>query len=141
MHHPANEEILSAQNFETIPSQGESGWAWRRRANIRDLREEDHQEDDHQEDNFRDHDHREQGNARDLSRIVVEMERRCTNMEMERKDKNKSIVVDMLLSGIGSPFTKRVETTDYPRSSKSLRSWVIPETRILWTTSRIFGLI
>jgi hypothetical protein len=29
-------------------------------------------------------------------------------MEMERKDKSRSIVVDKLLMGIGSPFTRRV---------------------------------
>jgi hypothetical protein len=32
----------------------------------------------------------------------------CTYIEMERKNKSKYIVVDKLLLGIGSPFTRRV---------------------------------
>jgi hypothetical protein len=80
----------------------------------------DHRKDNHQEDNFREDNHREQRNKRanchgdqredvgDLSIIVAKLEIRCTYMEMEMKDKNKSIVVDKLLLGTSSPFTRRV---------------------------------
>jgi hypothetical protein len=67
--------------------------------------------------NFREGDPRELRNSRphcpggleedvgDLSRIIAKLDRRCKNMEMEMKDKRKSLVVDRLLSGTNSPFT------------------------------------
>jgi hypothetical protein len=39
-------------------------------------------------------------------------------MEMERKDKSKFIVVDKLLLGTGSPFTKRVANYRLPDKFK-----------------------
>jgi hypothetical protein len=39
-------------------------------------------------------------------------------MEMERKDKSKSIVVDKLLRGIDSPFTRRVADYRLPEKFK-----------------------
>jgi hypothetical protein len=39
-------------------------------------------------------------------------------MEMERKDKSKSIVVDKLLMGTGSPFTKQVANYLLPKKFK-----------------------
>lgn len=46
----------------------------------------------------------------DLNRIVADLERRCTYMarEMEKREKGKATVVDKLLLGTRSPFTKRV---------------------------------
>jgi hypothetical protein len=88
------------------------------------------QEDDHQEDNFWEDNHREQRNRRanchgdrwedvgDLSRIVVELERRCMFMEMKRKDKSKSIVVEKLLLGTSSLFTRRVANYRLPEKFK-----------------------
>jgi hypothetical protein len=40
-----------------------------------------------------------QEDAGDLSKVIAELERMCTYMEMERKGKNRSIVVDKLLMG------------------------------------------
>jgi hypothetical protein len=42
-------------------------------------------------------------------------------MEMKRKDKSKSIVVDKLLMGTCSPFTRQVEIIVYPKSSRCLK--------------------
>jgi hypothetical protein len=39
-------------------------------------------------------------------------------MEMERNDKGKSIVVDKLLLGTGSPFTRRVANYRLPEKFK-----------------------
>jgi len=39
-------------------------------------------------------------------------------IEMERKDKSKSVVVDKLLFGIGSPFTRRVANYQLPEKFK-----------------------
>jgi hypothetical protein len=47
------------------------------------------------------------GKMREKS-VVADIEKMCTNMEMEMKDKNKSIVVHKLLSGTDSPFTRWV---------------------------------
>jgi hypothetical protein len=81
---------------------------------------EDRQEDDDQVDNFQEGDPLELRNRRldpqgdrredagDLSKVIANLKRSCTYMEMERKDKSKSIVVDKLLRGIDSPFTRRV---------------------------------
>jgi hypothetical protein len=57
-----------------------------------------------------------------LSKIIAELERRCTYMEMERKDKSKSIAMDKLLIGTGSPFTRQVAYYVYLRSLRYLRS-------------------
>jgi len=70
-----------------------------------------HREDDHQEDNFWEVNPRELRNRRpdpnrDLSRVLAELERRWTYMEMERKNKSKYAVVDKLLMGTYSPFTR-----------------------------------
>jgi hypothetical protein len=43
-------------------------------------------------------------------------------MEMERKDKSKSIAMDKLLIGTGSPFTRQVAYYVYLRSLRYLRS-------------------
>jgi hypothetical protein len=57
--------------------------------------------------------------AGDLSIIVVELERRCKYIEMEMKDNNKSIVVDKLLLGTGSPFIKQVANYQLPKKFKA----------------------
>jgi hypothetical protein len=80
-------------------------------------------EDDHQEDNFQEVNHRELRNRRpdlngDLSRVLAELKRRCTYMEIERKDKSKSAVVDKLLTCIYSPFTRRVADYRLPEKFK-----------------------
>jgi hypothetical protein len=59
---------------------------------------------------------REDDRQGDLSRVIAELERRCTYMEMERKDKSRSVVVDKLLMGTDSPFTKWVADYRLPRS-------------------------
>lgn len=89
--------------------------------NCHDRREDDHQEYNFWEDNpwelrNRRVDHHEdrREDAGDLSKIIFELERRCTHMEMERRD--KSIVVDKLLMGTCSPFTRRV--SNYHLSEK-----------------------
>jgi hypothetical protein len=93
-------------------------------------REEDHREDDHQEDNFwkvnprelrirRPDRHGDQWeDAGDLSKVIAELKRMCTYMEMERKEKNRSMVVDKLLMGTDSPFTKRVANYHLPMKFK-----------------------
>jgi len=53
-----------------------------------------------------------------MSRIVAELKRRCIYMEMERKDKSKSIVVDKLLLGTSSPFTRRIANYRLPEKFK-----------------------
>jgi len=59
--------------------------------------------------------------AGDLSRIVAELKRRFTNMEMEMKEKSKSIVVVKLLLGTGLPFTRRVADYQLPEKFKILQ--------------------
>jgi hypothetical protein len=54
----------------------------------------------------------------DLSRVIAELERRCTYMEMERKDKSRSVMVDKLLMGTDSPFTRRVADYRLPDKFK-----------------------
>ncbi len=52
--------------------------------------------------------HRPEGqeeDAGDLSRILAELDKRCTHIEMDIRDKSKSLVVDRLLSGTNSSFT------------------------------------
>jgi hypothetical protein len=46
---------------------------------------------------------------------MVELERKCTYMEVERKDKSKSIVVDKLLLGTSSPFSRRLANYRLPK--------------------------
>jgi hypothetical protein len=80
-------------------------------------------EDDHQEDNFREVNPRELRNRRpnpngDLSRVLAKLERRCTYMEMELKDKSKFVVVDKLLMGTDSPFTRQVAEYRLPKKFK-----------------------
>jgi hypothetical protein len=101
--------------------------------NCHNLQEEDRWEDDHQKDNFREDNHREQRNRRanchgdrredvgDLSRIIDELERRWTYMEMEKKDKSKPIVLDKLLLCTSSPFTRRVANYQLPEMFKVLQ--------------------
>jgi hypothetical protein len=50
-------------------------------------------------------------------------------MEMERKDKSRFVVVDKLLMGIDSPFTKRVVDYWLPEKFKApqILSYVIDE--------------
>jgi hypothetical protein len=59
-----------------------------------------------------------QEDARDSSKVIADLERRCTYMEMERNDKSKSIVVDKLLRGTYSPFTRRVVDYQLPEKFK-----------------------
>jgi len=54
----------------------------------------------------------------DLSRVIADLDRRRTYMEMEMKDKSISIVVDKLLRGTNSPFTKRVADYRLPEKLK-----------------------
>jgi hypothetical protein len=61
---------------------------------------------------------REDDRQGDLSRIIAELERRCTYMEMERKDKGRSVMVDKLLMGTDSPFTRRVADYQLPDKFK-----------------------
>jgi hypothetical protein len=61
---------------------------------------------------------REDNRQGDLSRVIADLERRCTYMEMERKDKSRSVVVDKLLRGIDSPFTRRVADYRLPEKFK-----------------------
>jgi hypothetical protein len=53
-----------------------------------------------------------------LSRVIADLERMCKYMEMERKDKSRSVVVDKLLMGIDSPFTKQVANYRLPKKFK-----------------------
>jgi hypothetical protein len=50
------------------------------------------------------------GDTRCLDRKVADLERKYASMawEMERKKKGKAVVVEMLLMGAGTPFTRRV---------------------------------
>jgi hypothetical protein len=66
--------------------------------------------DNHQEDNFREDNHKEEWNGK--------ANRRGDRHSLSRKvhvygdgdeDKSKSVVVDKLVLGTGSPFTRRVE--------------------------------
>jgi len=98
--------------------------------NGKGYREEDRQEDDRQEDNLGEGDPRGLRNGRlqhpggreedagGQSRILAKLDRRCTHMEMKKKDKNKSLAVDRLLSGIDSPFTSRVANYRLPEKFK-----------------------
>jgi hypothetical protein len=61
---------------------------------------------------------REDDHQGDLSRVIVDLEIRCTYMEMERNDKSISVVVDKLLMGIESPFTRRVANYRLPEKFK-----------------------
>jgi hypothetical protein len=53
-----------------------------------------------------------------LSKVIAELERRCTYIEMGRNDKSRSMVVDKLLMGKDSPFTKQVADYRLPKKSK-----------------------
>jgi len=61
---------------------------------------------------------REDDRQGDLSRVIAELERRCTYMEMERKDKSRSVVLDKLLMGTNSPFTRWVADYRLPEKFK-----------------------
>jgi hypothetical protein len=54
----------------------------------------------------------------DLSRIITKLDRRCMHMEMERKGKGKSLVVDKLLSSTDSSFIDRVVNFRLPKKFK-----------------------
>jgi hypothetical protein len=61
---------------------------------------------------------REDDRQGDLSRVIADLERRCTYMEMERKDKSRFVVVDKLLRDINSPITRRVADYRLPKKFK-----------------------
>jgi hypothetical protein len=67
------------------------------------MNRDEHEEEDR---NSNTNPRREDDRQRDLSRVIADLERRCTYMEMERKDKSRSVVVDKLLRGTNSPFTR-----------------------------------
>jgi len=90
-------------------------------------REEDHREDDHQEDrgdaqelrNRRPNCHGDwREDAGDLTRIIAELNRKCTHMEMEKKDKSNSLVLDRLLLATDSPFIRWVAYFRLPEKFK-----------------------
>lgn len=89
----------------------------------------------HQEDNFREHVNREEdnrvkdnqsggtwdtsdkeGNNKEFNWRMAKFDKRCTNMEMERKD----ISIEKLLQGIGSHFSQHMEEYRLPKKFKFL---------------------
>jgi hypothetical protein len=80
-----------------------------------EMNRDEREEEDH---NINTNPRREDDRQGDLSRVIAELERRCTYMEMERKDKSRSIVVDKLLMGTDSPFTRRVADYRLPEKFK-----------------------
>jgi hypothetical protein len=80
-----------------------------------EMNRDEREEEDH---NSNTNPRREDDRQGDLSRVIAELERRCTYMEMERKDKSRSIVVDKLLMGTDSPFTRRVADYRLPKKFK-----------------------
>jgi hypothetical protein len=80
-----------------------------------EMNRDEREEEDH---NINTNPRREDDCQGDLSRVIAELERRCTYMEMERKDKSRSVVVDKLLMGSDSPFTKRVADYRLPEKFK-----------------------
>jgi hypothetical protein len=46
-------------------------------------------------------------------------------MEMERKDKNRSVVVDKLIMGTDSPFTRRVADYRLPEKFKKASGYLL----------------
>lgn len=65
-----------------------------------------------------------------MGRKVVDLEKKCTSMahEMERKDKGKATMVDRLLMGTSTPFTRRV--ADYHLGEKFKVSQIQSYTRV-----------
>jgi hypothetical protein len=55
-----------------------------------------------------------------LERKVADLEKKCSGMarDMERKDKGKAAIVDMLLMGISTPFTWWVADYRLPEKFK-----------------------
>jgi hypothetical protein len=78
-----------------------------------EMTRDEREEEDH---NSNTNPRREDDRQGDLSRVIAELERRCTYMEMERKDKSRSVVVDKLLMGTDSPFTRRVADYRLPKT-------------------------
>jgi hypothetical protein len=76
-----------------------------------EINRDEREEEDH---NSNTNPRREDDRQGDLSRVIAELEIRCTYMEMERKDKSRSVMVDKLLMGTDSPFTRRVQETEIP---------------------------
>jgi hypothetical protein len=79
-----------------------------------EMNRDEREEEDHNNTNPR----REDDRQGDLSRVIAELERRYTYMEMERKDKSRSIIVDKLLMDTDSPFTRRVANYRLPEKFK-----------------------
>lgn len=79
------------------------------------MNRDEHEVEDH---NSNTNPRREDDRQGDLSRVIADLERRCTYMEMERKDKSRSVVVDKLLRDTDSPFTRRVEDYRLPEKVK-----------------------
>lgn len=80
-----------------------------------EMNRDEHEVEDH---NSNTNPRREDDRQGDLSRVIADLERRCTYMEMERKDKSRSVVVDKLLRDTDSPFTRRVEDYRLPEKVK-----------------------
>jgi hypothetical protein len=70
-----------------------------------EMNRDEHEEEDR---NSNTNPQREDDRQGELSRVIADLERRCTYMEMERKDKSRSVVGDKLLKGTDSPFTRQV---------------------------------
>jgi len=80
-----------------------------------EMNRDEREEEDH---NSNTNPRREDDHQGDLSRVIAELERRCTHMEMERNGKSRSVVVDKLLRGTDSPFTRRVADYRLPEKFK-----------------------
>jgi hypothetical protein len=100
-------ESLTQRNAELLPRRPEQPNP--------EMNRDEREEEDH---NSNTNPRREDDRQGDLSRVIAELERRCTYMEMERKDKSRSIVVDKLLMGTDSPFTRRVADSRLPEKFK-----------------------
>jgi hypothetical protein len=96
-----------------------------------EMNRDEHEEENH---NSNTNPRREDDRQEDLSRVIVELERRCTYMKMERKDKSRSVVVDKLLMGTDSPFTRRVADYRLPEKFKVPQILSYAETEIPWIT-------
>lgn len=57
-----------------------------------------------------------EGNNEEFNWRMAKFDKRCTNMEMERKD----ISIEKLLQGIGSPFSQHMEEYRLPKKFKFL---------------------
>jgi hypothetical protein len=100
-------ESLTQRNAELLPRRP-------KQPNPEMNRDECEEEDHNSNTNPR----REDDRQGDLSRVIAELERRCTHMEMERNGKSISVVVDKLLRGTDSPFTRRVADYRLPDKFK-----------------------